>query len=385
MKENPIELSQIVNTLEKKVNTKSLDISLNELADMVEEKELKLDPDFQRVFQWGEEARSRFIESLLLELPVPPIYAIEEASGSYLLVDGLQRLSSYLHFRGQLSAPQFNPPVHMGEFLTLNGCDIVEELNGLTYNDLPTDLQIRIKRAFMRFEVIRNNNDNNIKYYMFKRLNSGGIPLSDQQKRNASIRMLDQRFIGFISRLAENEHFITTIEPISEEKTLSWYNIELVLRYFAMKNWRDRFKHDIREFLDEYAEYVAKGDASGNTVFDYESEEQNFKDTFSMLSEAMGEKVFGFKTRKTNQISGFSVMQFEAITLGIQDSLNTLKSMTGDARIEVLSSFLGQVKFDETYISLTAGGGRNSAGPFNRRIDYISDSLRAILSVTLSG
>ena len=69
---------------------------------MFKTKELDINPDYQRLFRWSEGARSRFIESLLLEMPVPPIYVIEQEEGQYLLIDGLQRISSYLHLRGEL-------------------------------------------------------------------------------------------------------------------------------------------------------------------------------------------------------------------------------------------------------------------------------------------
>ena len=87
--------SQIVN-----IRTKSLDVSFNELYDMYENEELIIAPDYQRLFRWEPEKQSRFIESLILEMPVPPIFVIETDNGIYELIDGLQRISSYLHFRG---------------------------------------------------------------------------------------------------------------------------------------------------------------------------------------------------------------------------------------------------------------------------------------------
>ena len=145
---------------------------------MYRNRELDISPDYQRLFQWSEGARSRFIESLLLEMPVPPIYVVEEQEGSYLLIDGLQRISSYLHLRGELEATHLDPPVHRGERLVLIDCDIVEELNGKTFDDLGTALQIRLKRAFVRVEVVRKGSDPRFKYHMFKRLNTGGQLLS---------------------------------------------------------------------------------------------------------------------------------------------------------------------------------------------------------------
>lgn len=175
---NVIDLITAIDNRLKKVHTQSLDLSFNELLDMYKNKELDISPDYQRLFQWSEGARSRFIESLLLEMPVPPIYVIEEENGRYLLIDGLQRISSYFHLRGELTAPHLDPPVEIGQKLKFIDCDIVGELNGKTYDDLGTALQIRLKRAFIRVEVVRKGSDSRFKYWMFKRLNTGGEQLN---------------------------------------------------------------------------------------------------------------------------------------------------------------------------------------------------------------
>jgi hypothetical protein len=109
------ELIESIAATLKQASTQALDLSFNELLDMHEAKELNIAPDYQRLFRWTEGQRSRFIESLLLEMPVPPIFVIEEGEGTYQLIDGLQRISSYLHLRGKLAAPHLDPPVAIGD------------------------------------------------------------------------------------------------------------------------------------------------------------------------------------------------------------------------------------------------------------------------------
>src|SRR5262249_35129771 len=151
------------------VRTQAIDFSFNELADMHAAGELIIDPDFQRMFRWPEGSQARFIESLILELPIPPIFLIEREDRVYELIDGLQRISSYLHFRDQLVIDG----VKLGP-LVLQDCDIVKELNGLTYADLPRSLDIKLKRSYIRAEILRKESDPRLRYYMFKRLNTGG-------------------------------------------------------------------------------------------------------------------------------------------------------------------------------------------------------------------
>jgi hypothetical protein len=263
-------------TVVKSASTQSLDISFNELLDMHETGELNITPDYQRLFRWTEGQRSRFIESLVLEMPVPPIFVIEEGEeGTYQLIDGLQRISSYLHLRGKLSAEHLDPPIAAGDMLTLSDCDIITKLNGLTFDDLPSALQVRLKRAFIRVEVVRKGADPRFKYHMFKRLNTGGDNLSEQQIRNCTIRMLDSRFPDFIIDMSKNGDFAICTSGLTQDRSLSAFDQELVLRFFALKNRREKFKHEVADFLTEYMEDVV--DAEKLEKFNYGFEESIFK------------------------------------------------------------------------------------------------------------
>jgi uncharacterized protein with ParB-like and HNH nuclease domain len=214
--DNNISSIDLINAVDEKivsVRTKTLDISFNELYDMYIDGELIIDPAYQRLFRWSEGKQSRFIESLILELPLPAIFVIEVKEGVFELIDGLQRISSYLHFRGALEGQG-------GDFLRLKDCDIVKELNDLTYNDLPHTLQIKVKRNFTRVEIIKKESDQRLRYYMFKRLNTGGEELSDQEIRNCTIRLLDNRFNDFLIELSANPNFKECISNLSEEKLM---------------------------------------------------------------------------------------------------------------------------------------------------------------------
>lgn len=362
-------VSSIVSNI-KQATTQALDISFNELLDMKESEELNISPDYQRLFRWTEGQRSRFIESLLLEMPVPPVFVIEEADGTYQLIDGLQRFSSYLHLRGKLFAPHLPQPVEVGDMLELSDCDIVTDLNGLTFDDFPTALQIRVKRAFIRMEVVRKETDPRFKYHMFKRLNTGGDSLSDQQVRNATIRMLDSRFPNFINDLSTNEAYKNTIEYLTSEQKLSSFDQELVLRFFAFKNWREKFKHDISDFLTEYMESVA--DPSGAGEFNYALEQANFEKTFEALSKTLGVYAFSrWSNQRSDFTASFGIYHYEAITLGIQSIIDAL-DLDNPQHLERLKNLLTSIKSDSGFIGMTTGGGKNSPGLLQQRINFVS-------------
>jgi len=356
----------------EKVHTQSLDLSFNELLDMFKDGELDINPDYQRLFRWSQGAQSRFIESLLLEMPVPPIYVVEDDNGKYQLIDGLQRFSSYLHLRGELDALHLADPIKKGDHLKLQECDIVEELNGLVFEDFPTALKIRLKRAFVRVEVVRKGSDNKFRYHMFKRLNTGGEPLTSQQLRNCTIRMLDSKFIDFVIQLSKTADFEACTAKISEQQRLGAFDQELVIRYLALKNYKHAFVHDVSDFLTEYTEKVTEND-DVNVVFDYTSEELAFGKTFAVLNKCLGDKSFG-RWGKADVQSNFSVYHFEALSVGLQPYLDKIDISNGN-HVELVKQKLTEIKADAEFVRDTTGGGKNSPGPLNNRIRVVVDKL----------
>lgn len=378
MADNVGGLIETIELTAKKAHVKSLDISFNELMDMVESDELDIDPDYQRLFRWSDAQQSRFIKSLILEMPVPPIFVIQETTGKYQLIDGLQRISSYLHLRGKLDTEHL--PAHLAEYrvakghmLTLAGCDIVPELNGATFTDLPGATQIRLKRSFIRVEAVQASSDPHFKYHMFKRLNGGGNALSEQQIRNSSIRMLDNKFPDFIVALSEDPSFVICTGGLTVERILSAVNEELVLKFFAFKNDRPNFKHLVGDFLTGYMEGVA--DPAIDLHFDYEVEAAVFKQTFEVLAASLAEKSFALPNKARNAVSaGFSMYHFEAITMGLQSFLPKL-SPTDTTQMARLKTALEGIKLSPKFIELTTGGGKNSPGPFSDRIRFVEKGL----------
>lgn len=373
-----INLIQAIETRSKNVHTQSLDLSFNEILDMRQNNELDISPDFQRLFRWSEGARSRFIESLLLEMPVPPIYVVEEEDGRYLLIDGLQRISSYLHLRGQLEADHLENPVKMGDKLVLTDCDIVKELNGKTYDELGTALQIRLKRAFVRVEVVRKGSDPHFKYHMFKRLNTGGEILSPQQIRNCTIRLLNPKFIDFIKTLSQEDIFKQSIEYVTYEQKMASFDQELVLRFFALKNNRDAFKHDVGDFMTDYMEDVSEPD---NSSFNYEQEREIFLKTFNILFKTLGEFAFGYENKKkpSELTKAFGIYHYESFTVGIQKRIGQI-NLDDVTQLEQLQKIFNEIKHNQSFISMTTGGGKNSKGLLNTRIGFVEENIEKLFA-----
>lgn len=373
----------------KELKVTALDISFNELADMYQENELIITPDYQRTFRWDIGKQSRFIETLLLEMPIPPIYAIEIDDHKYELIDGLQRISTYLSYRGLLKqipeelvsqtvqnteeddADQYEEEeiYDAKNGFRLTGCDIIPDLNGKKYDELPGALKIKAKRSFVRMEILRKGINPEMKYHMFKRLNTGGEKLSYQELRNCSIRIIDSTFIDFINRLSKDEMFLKTIQNVSRKQREKKFAEELVLRFFAFKNDQGSFSHDIDKFLTGYMEKIALADSKGQTKFNYSNEEEIFKSTFKWLFLSMGNRAFSVYKNGSSKLTGFNVYQFEAFTIGIQDYLKNLEN--GEMTAERLAEIITAAKSDDVLISATVGGGKNSPGVFETRLNRV--------------
>jgi hypothetical protein len=357
---DPVVLIAAADEQVAKVRTQGKDYSFNELSSMHDDGELIIDPEFQRLFRWSEEKESRFIESLILELPLPPIFVVETESGKYELIDGLQRISSYFHFRGTLSASHRN--IQKGNLLTLIECDIVDALNGQTYDTLPEALRIKLKRHSVRVEVIRSESDKRLRYHMFKRLNTGGALLSEQEIRNCTIRLLDNTFNQFLIDCSKEECFSECISNAGPEQFEKKFDQELVLRFIAFKNWLAKYNHEIGSFLTECMEAIA--DSRIGYSFDYVKERETFRKTFMLLQSWMHDEAFYMVVRRrsgTQSKYPFSVLHYEAFTLGIQPHIDKLDPCD-PTQVEKMAHVAKEIKHNEEFIRLTTGGGKNTRG-----------------------
>jgi len=353
----------------KSVKTKSLDISFNELLDMYNNQELIINPDYQRMFRWSEEKQSMFIESLILEMPLPPIFVIESEDGIYELIDGLQRISTYLHFRYKDIEESIRKDFcsdRINSELVLTGCDIVKELNEYTFDDLPRAVQLKLKRNFIRMEILRKETDTNLRYHMFKRLNTGGELLSNQEVRNCTIRLLGNEFNNFIIECSEYEYFKKAIANVIDDYVITKKDQELVLRYFALKNNLVNYKKDLDFFLTDYMEKVT----TKELPFDYSKEREIFEKTFKCIYETEGKNGFSSVINlEENKFKTDIIMYFyDSFSCGIAQCVDILETKTPESMKKALNSLRKNVDFLKT----RTGGKRNT----EERIALVENAVR---------
>lgn len=171
--ENTKHLKDEINLMRKKIKPEKMNISFGEILNMYCDGEIIIRPEFQRLYRWNNNQKTAFIESLLLSIPVPSIFVFENENGIWEVIDGLQRISTFLSFFGKLQEePTSN--INSGSInkWVLDAGTILTSLKGLNIDTLPTAFKINLKRSACRIEILRNQSDNNsMKYEIFKRLN----------------------------------------------------------------------------------------------------------------------------------------------------------------------------------------------------------------------
>ena len=218
----------------RKIRTQAYDKSVEDTVRMIEKGRIFLQPDFQRYSQvWDYKTASQLIESVLLNVPIPPIYVAEEDDGSWNIIDGLQRLTSFKNF-------------YEGKF-KLRGLDSLKELNKQSYESI-------LDNGSLRIILITKESHPEMKYDVFMRLNRGSVKLTEQELRNCLYR---GSLNDLIKDLRNNTQLLDILNLEKPHKRMD--DAELILRYFALSENFDRenisisgYKGIMKTFLNAY-------------------------------------------------------------------------------------------------------------------------------------
>lgn len=347
--------------LEREIRSTAVDFSFGEILNLHNDKEIVIRPEYQRLFRWTNEQRSRLIESILLGLPIPPIFLIENEDGVLELIDGLQRTSSVLQFLDHNSIDQPE--------LCLIGCDIMKSLNGLHFGDLPTVLRLKLKRSPIRATIISKTGDSFVKYEMFKRLNTGGSLLSSQEIRNCSSRMIEggAEFYEAIQRMASFEAFKSAIARLPSTYVEKRGDEELVLRFFAVTIFRDGFRGNIEEWLDKLMEDIL----FKNMGFDIALQEARFEKVFRLIYEKLDDEAFTRFNERGDATGRLAPAYYEAVVSAFNEHLDELQDVDPSLLKERLRTAFASEQFKRA-----TGPGANTIEKLALRISVVSGYLR---------
>ncbi|MGH8901266.1 MAG: DUF262 domain-containing protein [Egibacteraceae bacterium] len=216
-----------------RVNTRQF--SLRNILDQIEDHDIELAPDFQRHRVWNHRQKSRLIESILLQIPLPAFYFAEDAEGMYRVVDGLQRLSTVNEF------------VRRNQF-ALKDLEYLKDAEGKRHDELAAAWRRRISNAQIVVHVVDPTTPDGVKYDIFKRINTGGTPLNAQEIRHC---MSKDRSRNFLKDCAASEEF-RQATPKSLHDHARMVDREAVLRFCAFRRiggWRGYSEYGSMETL----------------------------------------------------------------------------------------------------------------------------------------
>lgn len=289
------------------LNTTAYDYSVEYLYNLIKKGKIILEVPFQRKHIWKNDKASMLIESVIMNVPIPPLYFAEEADGKWLVLDGLQRLYSILNF-------------YDNEF-ALTKLEVLEELRGMKYKDLPPKAKSLLDDGLLRVNIIKKDSHRDIKYDIFMRLNRGAVTLNYQELRNCLYR-------GNLNDAAkelceENKVFLAMLKQTKPHPR--YLDVEFIIRYFAISDNLDTdsggnvfisgYKGKLVSFLNEYMD--KNKDCSPE-------EKQRYKERFNQTIKKV-ESVFGTKeafrdistenTKIYKTIADFILPSFERISL----------------------------------------------------------------------
>lgn len=319
----------------KTVRTDSYSLSIGEITNLYRDSELVINPNFQRLFRWEIEQKSRFVESILLGIPIPPIFVSETTNGVWELIDGLQRLSTLLEFQGLLIDPDTGEALP-GSILT--GTRYLPSLDGAgwdrsieyaspkpsSYFDRP--LQIGIKRARVGVEILKKSSDVHTKFELFQRLNAGGTIANSQEVRNAVIIMANEDLYNHLENMSLDKNF-RAVTNITEQQVRQQRPLEYTTRYSVLvKRDFDR-RIDVEQFIDREIIDIAENENS------FDDLEDRFKTTFELLHEALGSDALRPFDHSRGRFSGkVGYRAFEVIAIGIGRNVESITSRKDPVR-----------------------------------------------------
>ncbi len=351
---------KLIDDIEKKktlFKTENYSMSIGELSNLYSNNEIIVNPAFQRLFRWTDGQKVKLIESIILGIPIPPLFVYQNKEGIWELVDGLQRASTILQFIGVLRD---------SEKLVLKGTKYLPSFEGfvwesdvVNHNELPDLLKLNFRRSKLNFIIIQSDSDPNAKFEVFQRLNTGGSNASNQEIRNSVLIMIKPNAFNWFDKVSNTDTFLNTIS-ISERLVSEEYNSELLLRLIALLKFNYDSRKDLGDYLDEINDQIATTEQ-----LDFNELETTITKTFKMLNGALGDKAF--KKYDRGEFRGkFLESAYECIATGLAENI-TQWNESDD--LAVLTERIKLLYNEETFVA-NIGSGSNARTRIPRIVPF---------------
>lgn len=332
-------------------------VTINLLLSRIEEDAIDLSPAFQRKAGiWREEAQSRLIESLLMRIPLPALYIDGTDEDRWVVVDGLQRLTTLKRFV-------------IDKQLKLTGLEFLTNFKDCTYDNLPRKFQRRIQETQLTVYLISRGTPDEVKFTIFRRINTGGKPLSPQEIRHALNQGKSTQLLEELSHATEFHE--ATAGGVSDDRM---DDRELVLRFlaFTIKHYSDYTVQDFDAFLNHSMRII-------NELPDAEIE--NLKDQFRRAMRAvqhiLGDNAFRKRYREGDRRKPINKSLFEAWSVNL-NSLSDDQLATVISRApQVQQKFIELMNDRDFDTAISQGTG--DVAKVRRRFGRIQQLLQEVL------
>ncbi|MCP4137422.1 MAG: DUF262 domain-containing protein [bacterium] len=314
-----------------KIQIQPKQVPLRYIIERLEHNEIDMNTDFQRHADlWSPVKMSRLIESILIRFPLPAFYFDASNDDKWLIVDGLQRLSSIRKFV-------------IDKTLELKGLEYLKDLNGVSYDMLPRQYMRRIDECPITMFQIMPGTPPEVKYSIFRRINTGGLVLNNQEIRNALAKPRER---NFLEKLTQDEFLIKAVGDQSRRMA----DQELVLKFIAFHyNNYIESKKNLAVFLDDAMESLAK-----KTDIQLEEIENIFNNAIETCYSIFGKSAFekpkidddSRKQRKNSSL--FEVWMVSVAKLEPPEQKRLI-----DKRQLVIDQFSALIKNDEFFNSIS--------------------------------
>lgn len=278
-----------IDASQRLVRADAYQLSIGEVVNMYDNEEIIINPEFQRLFRWSNSQKSKFIESLLLGIPIPSIFVFERDDSSWELIDGLQRLSTILEFMGKLrtSTGVARPSILDGTtylpslYNTVwEQSEVISDVSIEDQRPLAKNMQLAIRRARIGVEILKRPSDDKTKFDLFQRLNAGGTQANAQEIRNCIMLMTNPDGFHRVKASAEQESFISVLN-VSDEQREKQRHVEYAVRFLVHYAIPYDGALDIEEYMDSGIVTLL-----GDGRLDASLEAMNH--TFSLLNACLG-------------------------------------------------------------------------------------------------
>jgi hypothetical protein len=281
------------------VDFDTFDIQLQELLRQLDDKQISVAPVYQRHFRWDDTRCSQLIESLALGIPIPNLFMATNLDNTWEVVDGVQRLSAVVKFA---ASPELRARLNVGNQLILEGLEKLTHFNGLTYDQLPPNLQQHIRTRPLKVVTLNDKSDKRLRIDLFERLNTGGVVLTKQEIRDC---VFYGPFAELLDKLALTADCHTVVR-LTTKQDKDGTREECVLRFFSFLDRYKAFEHSVEDFLDDYMQHGAEK----FSPHDMQSRKSEFERVFAALAAAFPKGILrpgGKGTTPLNLFEGVAV------------------------------------------------------------------------------